>query len=120
MGETHTVLVVDDEPAIVEFIQTVLLGAGHTVHTAGSVASAAVALKNNPIDVAFVDVMLGQITGIELVKELRKESPSSELRIIMMSGYGTQQMFDAARECGADAFITKPFDAETLLQNVTG
>jgi CheY-like chemotaxis protein len=122
MTETKTepkrILVVDDEPVIVQFVDRVLRGAGYATNTAGSgVEALQVAEGAAPYDLIVADVNMPGITGPDLIGRLRMRQP--DLRVLYLTGYN-DQLF-AARNLlwEGEAFLDKPATIDGLLQAVS-
>lgn len=122
MTETKTaqkrILVVDDEPVIVQFVDRVLRGAGYMTNTAGSgVEALQVAEGAAPYDLVVADVNMPGITGPDLIGRLRMRQP--DLRVLYLTGYN-DQLF-AARNVlwEGEAFLDKPTTIDGLLQAVS-
>ena len=103
------VLLAEDEPNIVESLTFLLDRAGYevSVETDGRQALNA-ALKNTP-DVLILDVMLPELDGYEILRQLRSDGRAKDLPIIMLTAKGQREDRETALDCGADMFITKPF-----------
>lgn len=111
-----TVLVVDDEPNITAILEMVLQEDGMQVHKAGSGREALALLKKNEIEVAISDIMMPDISGVELLKEAREFSP--ETAFIMITAYaGTETAIEALQH-GAYDYVTKPFKMDELRATV--
>jgi CheY-like chemotaxis protein len=101
-----TILVVDDEPAILEYAAEVLEGCGYSVLKTADGAHALVLLRSNRhIDLLFTDLVMPEIDGIELVRRARAELP--ELKVLFTSGY-------SARELPTDPMLRKPYGPRQL------
>ncbi|NBY18929.1 sigma-54-dependent Fis family transcriptional regulator [bacterium] len=106
------ILIVDDDLALLQAI-SVSLSSSYTVHLAQDSAKAHQILKSRNIPVIILDLHLPEISGLDLLKNWKKEFPETE--IIFCSG---EQKVDKAIECirhGASDFISKPFKKEDLL-----
>ena len=113
-----TVLVVDDEPNITAILEMVLQEDGMQVHKAGSGREALALLKKNEIEVAISDIMMPDISGVELLKEAREFSP--ETAFIMITAYaGTETAIEALQH-GAYDYVTKPFKMDEPAQRSAG
>ena len=106
------VLVVDDEPQILRALQTSLRGAGYDVDTAATGEQALTAAAVRPPDAVIVDLVLPDMSGTEVSKELRAWSTGP---IIVLSVVGDEQEKVAALDAGADDYVTKPFGVDELL-----
>ena len=110
--EAHTAgraLIVDDEALIRWSIAERLESHGYTATEADDGASALDALSGAaPPDVIFLDYRLPDSKDLGLLREIRRVSPQSA--VVMMTAFGTPEMFNEALELGAYRVLTKPFD----------
>ncbi len=109
------VLVVDDEPHIVEFLQMGFEYEGFAVSVAYDADEALQLARQAPHDIAILDVMLGETSGIEVARRLRA---SDELGIIMLSARSSTAERIAGLDLGADDYVTKPFEFKELMARV--
>ena len=108
-----SLLVVEDEPRIREFIRVVLIGAGHEVLAVAGPHEALTVLGRRPrIHLLLTDVIMPDITGYELAIQARALLPG--LRVVFTSGFAR----DPARHPPADGFLPKPFTADLLNETV--
>jgi two-component system KDP operon response regulator KdpE len=107
--------VVDDEREIRRCLESSLEEKGYTVLAAESGEKALDVLKQNPVDVAIVDLLLPGIDGIELTKSIRQWST---LPIIILSAIGDDKKKVEALETGADDYVTKPFSIEEVVARI--
>ena len=109
-------LIVDDEVDMLEGLRRMLsYELEHIEITTASDARQALRLvRQEPVDLALVDVRMPEIDGLELLEALKKEDP--RLTIIMMTAFGSIEVAVEAMKRGAYDFVTKPFDKETLLR----
>jgi DNA-binding NtrC family response regulator len=109
------VLIVDDDPATLEFMQLYVESEGYEVATAGTGEEALQLAASRRFHISLTDLQLPDLDGIELVKRLREVSPDTE--IIMVSGYGSVTRAVEATKAGAFYFVEKPvaFEELTLL-----
>ncbi|HOC45145.1 MAG: sigma-54 dependent transcriptional regulator [Syntrophorhabdaceae bacterium] len=108
-----TILAVDDEKNLLELIQMGLEFAGYDVITAMNATEALTHAKEEAIDLAVVDLQLGDTDGITLMESLHLVSP--EMPVIILTGYGSISNAVEAMKRGAYSYFTKPFDSEVLL-----
>ena len=102
------ILVVDDEESIADSFRVVLQEEGYTVRTAGSAARALAEVERADWDLAFVDLALPDMDGLEVLKKLRARRPG--LLAVVITAHGSGAKGFAAREAGAYAFLEKPED----------
>lgn len=110
-----TVFVVDDERSILEALEFMLLEEGYHVKTA-SKGSVLLRLDGELPDVILLDVLLSGEDGRDIARRLKKQERTKHIPIIMISAHPSADV--TVRECGADAFLPKPFDINDLLQIV--
>jgi putative two-component system response regulator len=110
-----SVLVVDDIEANLELLEAVFQRAGYAVHMAlgGDVALEVCSLHS--IDIAIVDVMMPGINGFELCKQLKGLKDRFFFPVILLTALNDKKSKITGLECGADDFISKPFDVVELL-----
>ncbi|MBL8933215.1 MAG: sigma-54-dependent Fis family transcriptional regulator [Archangium sp.] len=107
------VLVVDDEPSILEFLEVLLSKHGHQVRTAPSVDLATKALAASVPDLVITDFRIGKQSGLDVVKAARALSMPPE--VIVVTAYGTPASAVEAMRQGAYDYVTKPFDNDELM-----
>jgi two-component system, NtrC family, response regulator AlgB len=101
------IAVVDDDRSIQRTLRECLDRDGHSVRALGSAAEARALVAAAPIDLAFVDLKLGDDDGLALIHDLLALRPS--LEIVVITAYGTIEGAVAAIKGGADDFLPKPF-----------
>jgi DNA-binding NtrC family response regulator len=111
-----SILIIDDEAAIRESLQTLLELEGYEVETAGSGEEGLVRTGERPFDLVLLDLALPDRNGIDLLAEVRVHDP--QLSVIMITAYGTVENAVKAMQAGATNFIQKPWDNEKLLADV--
>jgi len=111
MGVTkkqNRILVADDELSMREFLEVLLSKEGYRVSLAKNGNQAVKLIQNNAYDLVMTDIRLGDITGLEVLKEAKKQDPDTV--VIMISAYSTTEIAVAAMNEGAYDFVPKPFD----------
>ncbi len=114
-----TVLLVDDDAAILGVLKMRLEQRGYRVATANSaLAAERVALKIQP-EMALIDVIMPGINGVELCRRLtHNPSLPPQLRVVMLSSVADPAIIKAAIEAGASGYIIKSSDLNTVLAEV--
>ena len=110
---TPSVLIVDDEPSIREFLAWVLGDEGFHVTTAGDGHEALAKVQESPPDLIVTDLMMPRMDGFDLIDRLRRDQAPVKA-IIAMSAINAPKN----REPEADLFIAKPFEVEQVLTSV--
>jgi DNA-binding NtrC family response regulator len=111
-----SVLIVDDEAAIRESLETLLELEGYDVESAASGEDGLARLADRSFDLVLLDLALPDRNGMDLLAELRTHDP--QLSVIMITAYGTVENAVKAMQAGAANFIQKPWDNEKLLADV--
>ncbi|MBI4514404.1 MAG: sigma-54-dependent Fis family transcriptional regulator [Deltaproteobacteria bacterium] len=112
-GMTPQILVVDDDPLILEQLETLLAGQTYRITTAGDAAQALQNLSEREFTLAVVDMKIPGSDGIALTREIRERWPSVD--VVMITGYGSIRGAVEAMKHGASDYITKPFEPEEIL-----
>ena len=115
---TARVLVVDDEPDLLELVRVNLAQAGYMVETATSGSEALAALRRAPPDVMILDLMLPDLSGTELCARVRADQRLAALPIIMLTAKSEEIDRVVGLELGADDYVTKPFSPRELALRV--
>ena len=111
------ILVADDDPDISMSLSERLRWLGHEVVTAADGQAALAAVEAHALDLAFLDVSMPRLNGIEALKLIRKRWPN--LPIVVVTAYGTIRLAVEAMKEGAVDFITKPFEQGQIDQTVS-
>jgi len=111
-----TLLVVDDEPGIVDSLQKIFEREHLRVLTATSGAEALELIRREPVSVMITDLMMAGMSGMDLLKASRSLSPETET--VLMTAYGTVENAVEAMKQGAYDFVTKPLKRAHLLRVV--
>ncbi|MGY4789625.1 response regulator transcription factor [Pediococcus pentosaceus] len=113
---SKTILVVDDEPAIVTLITYNLEQANYQVVSVDNGLDAVEIVQKGLVDFVIMDLMLPQLDGIEATKQIRKFD--EQIPIIMLTAKASQVDKILGLELGADDYITKPFSPQELLSRI--
>jgi PAS domain S-box-containing protein len=113
------ILVVDDEPALRNYLARVLRGRGYEIALAGDGASALAALAAEAPDLLLLDLTLPDRDGMEILRLLRAgEGISARIPVLLVSGRGFPSDRVKGLRAGGDDFLAKPFDTEELLARI--
>jgi DNA-binding NtrC family response regulator len=112
-GPAPRLLVVDDDRAVRHALQINLRKTGYNVTLANSAAEALEVLSERPMDLVITDVAMPGTTGLELLTQVKEQWP--EVRVVVMTGYGSVRDAVQAMKTGADDYIIKPVSKEELL-----
>jgi len=116
MTVTRTVLVADDEPNIRRVLEAMFTKDGFTVLTAENGRRAVEAASTTPIDLLVTDLIMPDMTGVEVLRAIKQIQPTCAALVI--TAYGTIKTAVEAMRLGAFNYITKPFDVDDVRQMV--
>ncbi len=112
------ILVVDDEADLVRLIGYALQIEGYDIVTATNGQDALRAVQSERPDLVVLDVMLPDLSGVEVCRRLRDQPATAHLPIMMLSARSQVSDKVKALQAGADEYITKPYNPDELLQTI--
>ncbi|MDP7150986.1 MAG: response regulator [Paracoccaceae bacterium] len=116
MGKS--VLLIEDEPNIIEAISYILSKDGWRVASHSNGATALDEISRRAPDVVILDVMLPGKTGFEVLRDLRNEDGLAHIPVLMLTARGQTKDRELAEKVGATHFMTKPFSNSEVLDKV--
>lgn len=116
MSRKHNILVVDDEPYIIDVLKARLILEKFSVLTATGVKEALEMLNNRQVDLVISDIRMPGMGGMDLLKKIRAKQPG--LPVILMTAYGSIPDTVRAIKAGANDYIAKPYDSSDLIHKV--
>lgn len=112
------VLLVEDEPNIIEAIRFILARDGWSVDVHSDGATAIEAIESKAPDLVILDVMLPNRSGFEVLAEIRSGETTQSLPVLMLTARGQSKDRELAERAGASRFMTKPFSNSEVLASV--
>lgn len=112
------ILVVDDEKNILELVRFNLAREGHQVFISLDGASALEQARSEIPDLIVLDIMLPEMDGLEVCRELRRDPVTKDIPILMLSAKADELDRVLGLEMGADDYVTKPFSPRELVARV--
>ncbi|MCV7241264.1 response regulator transcription factor [Mycobacterium mantenii] len=112
-GNPINVLVVDDESVLADMVSMALRYEGWNISTAGDGASAIAAARSQRPDVVVLDVMLPDMSGLDVLHKLREEIP--QLPVLLLTAKDAVEDRIAGLTAGGDDYVTKPFSIEEVV-----
>jgi len=106
------ILVVDDKKVIGDFFILTMGYYGHHIKVVHNLADTLKAVKDDQFDIAFMDMMMPDKDGVEVLKEVKAVNPA--LPVVMMSGYSMDEKVQQARALGAVDCLKKPFEVDDI------
>jgi two-component system repressor protein LuxO len=111
-----TIIVVDDEPAIVRMCVQVLQAKGHTVVGYTRADEALAKLRETTADLVVVDYKMPELSGLDFVRRAWGLRP--DLRVLMITAHGTREVMKQANEAGVQTIVLKPFTPSELVDGI--
>lgn len=112
-GNPINVLVVDDEPVLAEMVSMALRYEGWSISTASDGSSAIATARARRPDVVVLDVMLPDMSGLDVLHKLREENP--QLPVLLLTAKDAVEDRIAGLTAGGDDYVTKPFSIEEVV-----
>jgi len=112
------ILVVDDEPDLLELVRFNLTQAGFAVDTAAAGREALEKIRRTPPDLVVLDLMLPDLSGNDIARQIRSDAALGELPILMLTAKSEEVDRVVGFELGADDYVTKPFSPRELILRV--
>ncbi len=112
------ILLVEDDPSILELLQYNLESSGYQVSAAATAEDGALLLEEQDFDLLVLDWMLPDMSGLELCARVRKSAKSPQLPVIMLTARGEEGDRIRGLTTGADDYMVKPFSVPELLARV--
>ena len=113
------VLVIEDHPQSLELLRVYVetLSGVEVLSADDSVAGLVLAETHHP-DLVLLDVMMPRMSGFEVCRRLKEQPATRDIVVIIVTALDAQADVERAAECGADEFLTKPFERRDLLERV--
>lgn len=108
------ILIVEDEDNIATALEFLMTREGHSHRRLASGAGALDAIRAEPPDLVLLDIMLPDISGYQIVEELRADPALRDVQVLMMTARGSVMERRKGLALGANGFIAKPFELSEL------
>jgi phosphate regulon transcriptional regulator PhoB len=115
---SQKILVIDDEPDVLDLVTMNLRAAGYQTVTADNGATGLAKAKSEAPQLILLDLMLPQMSGIEVCKALKKELITHQIPVIMLTAKSEEVDKIVGFEIGADDYVTKPFSPRELILRI--
>src|SRR5690348_11768666 len=104
------ILIIDDDVGLAKALANALFDLGHQVTQAGTAAAGILAAKTKPPELVLLDIRMPEITGLEVLPQLRQLNPG--IAVVMITGEATHQSAVQAIKLGAEDYLAKPFEMD--------
>lgn len=114
--ERRRILVVDDEPGIVEFIKGALemMERNFLIETASDGYEALIKVGDFKPELLVLDIKMPKIDGLEVCRRLKSDEATKHIKILVVTAYGQTEVASAILKCGADVCLSKPLNLKAL------
>jgi CheY-like chemotaxis protein len=117
MKQTAKIMIIDDEPGILEVVKIILEGEGYQVFTINNSEEAIAKINLIKPNLIFLDVRMPGIGGEEICRQIKISHSTKEIPVILLSAsFGTKQL---VKKCGASDYLEKPFEMENIIKMVS-
>jgi DNA-binding response OmpR family regulator len=118
--DSQNILIVDDDPNIRELLEVNLGAAGFTIRNASQGREAMDLMRQRTPDLVILDIMMPEMDGWEVCKQIRDDPRLERVKIIMLTAKGSEKDKLVGMEIfKADEYMTKPFDIDELIKTIT-
>lgn len=115
---TGSILVVEDDIALRDLLAWNLEAAGYTVRTTSDGEEALLMVREQQPDAIILDWMIEQVPGIEVCRQLRRDSATARIPVVMLTARGEEEDRIRGLKTGADDYVTKPFSTRELMARI--
>lgn len=115
---SHRILIADDEPDVLTLVGTNLRAAGFQIVTAPDGSHALAQARREPPDLAVLDVMMPDMNGFEVCRELKRHSETADIAILLLTARSEEVDRILGFELGIDDYMTKPFSPRELVLRI--
>jgi twitching motility two-component system response regulator PilG len=114
--DKNKILVVEDEESLLKLESILLSSKGYVVSGVMDGKSALDAIKNNRPDLVILDVMLPELDGFEVCRNIKENPETCNIPVVMLTAKKSVQDLERGKTVGADAYITKPFKSVKVIE----
>ena len=115
-----SILIVDDDPMILKVLSKALSEHKYRTEIALDGFEAGVKLMQFMPDLIILDLIMPKIDGFEVCEQMKNDPMTSHIKILVLTGYDTEENRKQIMKSGADDFVVKPVEMDTLLQHIKG
>ena len=114
------ILIVDDDPQIRNVLTQMLSAHKYETEIASSGFAAGTKVATFKPDLIILDLLMPQMSGFEVCRQIKEDSQTSHIKILAITGYDTEENRDKIMKAGADDYMAKPLSKDALLERVAG
>jgi len=116
--KTRHILIVDDEPNIVMSLEFLMRKNGYQVGIARNGTEALAAIAETPFDLVLLDVMMPDVDGYQVCRQLRQRPDCAATKVVFLSAKSRDADVKKGYDVGADLYVPKPFSTRQLMEKV--
>jgi CheY-like chemotaxis protein len=114
----RTILLIEDDPLSARLVDLILKSEGHQVIITRDGFEGLEVAKNTSLDLVLLDLMLPKMDGFEVLRQLRADPKTADVRVVIVSAKSQPADKERAAELGVNAYLTKPYRKVELLELV--
>ncbi len=114
----NRILIVDDDPTIQKALSQTLFNYKYETETAGDGFEAGIKTVQFRPDLIILDLIMPEMDGFEVCRYLKNDPTTSGVKILILTGYDTEENREKIMEAGADDFLTKPVEVDMLIRHI--
>lgn len=118
MSTTYTVLIVDDEPTNIRFLSNLLARRGFNTIGAQKGSDALEVLATQAVDIILLDIMMAEMSGLDVLANIREQYSPAHLPVIMVTGLAEDENIEQALKVGANDYLVKPISFKVALARI--
>lgn len=112
------ILIVEDEPSLLKLESILLNSRGYNVKGVGDGQAALDAVATMKPDLVLLDIMLPNINGFEVCRQIKENEATCHILVIMLTAKKSDEDLAKGKQVGADDYITKPFKSEKVVKTI--
>lgn len=112
------ILIAEDNAEIRTLVSSILVEEGHKVGVAQNGQQALDMMTDDPPDVLVLDIMMPQMDGYTVLKELKSSGIKEQMKILILTAKTSESDWVRGYKLGADSYLTKPFDTDELINGI--
>ena len=116
--QTRKILIVDDDPSIRTLFSKILSAEQYEIDTAADGFEAGVKIVQFKPGLVLLDLYMPGISGFEICKRIKEVPETSSIKVLAITGFGSEENEDKIMASGSDGYLTKPVERKTLLEGV--